>query len=307
MGSRCGPRHATVLAVLPLLLAALAVGHVALRARRARTVNEAYRVEHRVGPDGIAHGAHGFRLEGRGTRALLLLHGSGDTPQSLRYLAQQLQAGGYTVSAPLLPGHGTSPADFAVTSADDYLEAARAALSALVAESPWVGLVGLSMGGALACQLATEAPGVRVVVLLAPYLTPPWLVRWTGRLGRAWGLGTAYLAGRGETSVHNPRAAAEGHAYGTFSPGALRALLRTADRGWAALGAVRQPMLVVNSEEDNRIPPALAREALAQIRAPLEEHWVRGCGHVITVDYCRDEVARLVRAFLERQPDNIAG
>ena len=40
--------------------------------------------------------------------------------------------------------------------------------------------------------------------------------------------------------------------------------------------------------------------ALERIRAPLEQYWVNGCGHVITVDYCKDAVANHVEAFLAR-------
>ena len=38
----------------------------------------------------------------------------------------------------------------------------------------------------------------------------------------------------------------------------------------------------------------------AAIRAPVERKWVDGCGHVITVDYCRDAVADLTLDFLAR-------
>ena len=65
----------------------------------------------------------------------------------------------------------------------------------------------------------------------------------------------------------------------------------------------RVPTLVVNSREDNRIPRALAETATATLRGPTERHWVTGCGHVITVDYCRDAVASLVSDFLARHAD----
>jgi esterase/lipase len=41
----------------------------------------------------------------------------------------------------------------------------------------------------------------------------------------------------------------------------------------------------------------------AQLRAPVEEHWVTGCGHVLTMDYCKDAVAALVLTFLARHAD----
>lgn len=290
--------------MIPVLITALALGAGAgWRALAGWRIERAYRAMHPTDARGIVVGAESFLLEGGNDRALLLLHGSGDTPQTLRYLAERLNAAGYTVSAPLLPGHGRSPRAFTEVSAAGYLASAREALDALRARSSWVGVIGLSMGGAIAARLAADSPVVRALVLLAPYLTPPTEVQWVARLSPVWGLLQPQLGGHGERSVHDPEARAASHAYGTFPPRALRALIATADAGRAALSRVTVPTLVVNSREDNRIPRALAEAATAEMRAPVERRWVAGCGHVITVDYCRDEVADLTLDFLARHAD----
>jgi carboxylesterase len=272
----------------------------AWRALASRRVEREYVGRNVVTSGGIVAGADSFTLTGASGRALLLLHGSGDTPQTLRYLAERLHAAGYTVHAPLLPGHGRSPREFARVRAADYVLAARAALDTLRARHGWIGVVGLSMGGALAAQLAAEAADVRVLVLLAPYLGAPAEVTWVARTAPLWGLVQPYLHARGELSVHDPVARAASFAYGVVSPNALRALLETAALGRAALASVAVPTLVVNSRADNRIPESVATETTAALRAPTERHWVTGCGHVITVDYCKDTVADLVLAFLAR-------
>jgi carboxylesterase len=230
----------------------------------------------------------------------LLLHGSGDSPQTLRYLAERLHAHGYTVHAPLLPGHGRSPSEFARVSADAYAAAARAALDTLRRRHGWIGVGGLSMGGALAAQLAAEAADVKVLVLLAPYLSATPQVAWATRTAPLWGLVQPYVDARGALSVHDPAARAASFAYGVVAPNALRALLETAARGRAALAQVTAATLVIHSRADNRIPDAVAAATTATLRAPTERHWVTGCGHVITVDYCKDAVAALVLAFLAR-------
>jgi carboxylesterase len=283
------------------LLMALLIGvGAAWRAFSGRRVERAYRSLHPLGESGVVLGAEPFTLEGTTGRALLLLHGSGDTPQTLRYLGERLNAAGYTVHAPLLPGHGRGPREFTQVSADGYRTAAREAMDALCARASWVGVVGLSMGGALAVPLVADTPEARVLVLLAAYLTPPPEVQWITRLAPAWGLVQPQLAGRGERSVHDPVARIAGHAYGTFSPRALRALVETAASARAALPRITVPTLVINSREDNRIPAVLAEGATSSMRAPVERHWVEGCGHVITVDYCRDTVAEMVLGFLAR-------
>jgi esterase/lipase len=188
-------------------------------------------------------------------------------------------------------------------SAAAYLSTAQDALDHLRARHGWIGAVGLSMGGALAAQLAADADDVRVLVLLAPYLAATPEVEWAARTAPLWGLVQPCIDARGETSVHDPVARAESYAYGIVTPNALRALLETAARGRAALPRVSVPTLVVHSRTDNRIPETVATETTAALRAPTERHWVTGCGHVITVDYCKDAVAELVLAFLARHAD----
>ncbi len=289
--------------MIPVVLGAIAVAASAAllnRRRVRRSVEAAYESRFPRSYDGIAVGADGFVLEGSNGKRLLLLHGSGDTPQSLRYLAERLNAAGFTVHAPLLPGHGRSPRAFAMATASEYHAAASAALVALEPSREWVAVVGLSMGGALAARIVTENAGVRALVLLAPYVIPPRGVRVVRGTSWLWRGVAPYLLGRGDASVHDPAASDASRAYGSFSAGALEALTATADAGYRALPALRLPLLVINSAKDNRIPRALAEQALRAIATPMEQHWLDGCGHVITVDYCKDEVASLVVAFLAR-------
>jgi carboxylesterase len=287
------------------MVAALVVTAFVVAAVRIATARRAERAYARRRPpkqDGVVAGAEGFSFEGTNGRALLLLHGSGDTPQTLRYLGARLRDAGYAVHAPLLPGHGRGLRDFGAATADDYLRTAGSELDTLAARYPWVGIVGLSMGGALAARLAAARRDVGALVLLAPYLTPPRSVALAARLAPLWRLAVPYLGGRGgESSVQDPVARAESFAYGTFPPRAVRALVATAAAGRRALPSITTPTLVVQSREDNRIPEPLASEATTRLGGPTERHWVTGCGHVITVDYCREKVAELVLDFLARR------
>lgn len=289
--------------LVPLLLTA-AVGIGVLRLRAARRAERAYAARRPVAAGGVVPGTEGFTLEGTGGRALLLLHGCGDTPQTLRYLGDRLHGAGFTVHAPLLPGHGRGLRDFATATADDYLRAARRELDRLRDRFPWVGVIGLSMGGALAARVAAESRDVRVLAMLAPYLIPPPRVSFVARTAPLWAMAVPYFGSRGgDESVHDPVARAASLAYGIFPPQAVRALCATAAAGRRALPSINVPTLVVNSREDNRIPLTLQEAATAGIAGPTERHWVTGCGHVITVDYCRDVVAGLVLDFLARHAD----
>src|SRR5688500_11527151 len=100
------------LMLVPLLLTA-AVGVGVLRLRAARRAERAYAARRPVAADGVVPGAEGFTLEGTAGRGLLLLHGCGDTPQTLRYLGERLHTAGFNVHAPPLHGHGRGLRRFA--------------------------------------------------------------------------------------------------------------------------------------------------------------------------------------------------
>ena len=221
-----------------LLLPMVAGAGAVWRLLATRRIERNYDMRNVRTADGTVAGAEPFLLAGTNGRALLLLHGSGDSPQTLRHLGKRLNAAGYTVLAPLLPGHGRSPRDFARVSASAYTAAARAALDELRGRHEWIGVGGLSMGGALAAQLAVDAADVRVLLLLAPYFAATPQVAWATRTAPLWGLVQPYLSARGERSVHDPEARTASYAYGVVAPNALHALLETARRGRAALAGI---------------------------------------------------------------------
>lgn len=260
---------------------AVTQGHeIALRRHRPR------------GPDGIVRGGEPIRLVGAADAAVLVLHGFGDTPQSVAPVARALHAAGWTVEAPLLAGHGRTLAAMAAHDEHEWLASARAAYDALRRVHGRVSLVGQSMGGALAVQLAaTTAPPA--LVLLAPYLDMPVdLRRTTGRL--AWLAPIIpYWRARGKArSIHDPAALAAARAQWSTSVRALQALERASDAATAALPQLTTPTLLLQSREDHRIPPDVAQRAFDRIgSAEKSLRWFTGRGHVLAVDHGHAEIA----------------
>jgi hypothetical protein len=74
----------------------------------------------------VIPGAEAFRM-GDGEVGALLLHGFTSTPDNLRGLGAYLSERGVAVSAPLLPGHGTSWQELASRRSRDRLGAAESA------------------------------------------------------------------------------------------------------------------------------------------------------------------------------------
>lgn len=106
-------------------------------------------------------------LTGGRSVGVLLSHGFTGSPASVRPWAEHLGGLGYAVSAPCLPGHGTTWRDLNACTWGDWYGAAEAAFEQLCAVHESVVVGGLSMGGAIALRLAAEhdqrVAGVMVV------------------------------------------------------------------------------------------------------------------------------------------------
>lgn len=293
-----------VLRALTVGLVALALLHTVVywwRVVRARAMDLA-RLP--VGRDGIIPGAEPITLRASPTHVALLLHGFGDTPQTLQQLAEHLhRVYGWTVHAPLLPGHGRTLAAFDASGSSAWREAAHRAYLELRAQYATVVLVGLSMGGALATLEAAQDESLPALVLLAPYLTPPARAQRLAPVANLINLMIPYLEGGDrERSIFDAEARARALGYGATPPKRIRDLVAVAHDARFAAAAVRAPTLLVHSRTDYRIPVVLAESHLELFTnaAHCEQLWVEGGGHVITVDFCRETVWAVTAAWLAR-------
>jgi len=271
-----------------------------LRARYMRAMEELSMRHRRLGSDGTVIGGEGFVMERADAPAVLLLHGAGDTPQTLRYLAAGLHAAGFHVVAPLLPGHGRRLVDFARVTADDLVTASQSHYADLRAEREWVGLIGVSMGGALAVLVAAEFPDLPALGRVAPYLAMPKRVERAARWSVLWGLLVPAVQSAEGLSVLDPVERENSLAYGVFTPGSLRALAAVVRRARAALPRVQSPTLMLQSRQDNRISVASGEQAFALIGAREKRlEWTSGAAHVITVDFGRERVIDALVSWMQ--------
>lgn len=287
--------------LVPLVVAtALAAALLVIR-RRTSQVTEAL-VAQRFPTDlnGVVAGAESITLEG-GKAAVLVLHGFGDTPQSVRRLADHLHRDGWTVRAPLLPGHGRSLRVFSRSRAEEWRRFVLEEYDRLRASHGRVAVIGQSMGGALAVILAAERRDVAALVLLSPYLTMMPKVARLARVHRLVAVATPYVRTRSEASIWD---AAERHrslGFGLVAPRSLAELLAVTRAAWAAAPRIIAPTLVLQSSSDNRISNDAASRAFQRLGTPRKElAWLSGRGHVIAVDYGRDEVFAKTADWLRR-------
>jgi esterase/lipase/carbon monoxide dehydrogenase subunit G len=181
---------------------------------------------------------------------VLLLHGFGSSPSSLRQWGEALSADGLAVSIPRLPGHGIRPRDLNRTTFDDWYAEANQALTALRAEHDEVFVMGISLGATLGLALAERRPAeVAGLVLVNPLVTSvagtPGLLSLVSRVRR----------------TAKPRAVNDVRRSGATDVGydriALRAALSLQRAGVgvvSGLAAVTQPVLLATSDQDHVVP-----------------------------------------------------
>lgn len=105
--------------------------------------------------------------QGTNGKAVLIIHGFTGYPGEFYELTEELNQEGYTVSLPLLPGHGRNGEAFKRTNWKDWLNHVREEYRSLAESHNSVSVVGLSMGGVLTLLLAAEFEPEKIA-LLAP-------------------------------------------------------------------------------------------------------------------------------------------
>ncbi len=258
-------------------------------------------MDNRQGADAaeIRPGAETIDLQEAGSNGVLLLHGFGDTPQTLALLARRLRKTGYSVLAPLLPGHGRSMESFGKSRAADWIAAAKNAYLDMRAQRDTVFVTGLSMGGALSVLVAAEQKEIPALILIAPYLGMPRVLRMAAATHWLWGGLAGEINARSPRSIHDPIEREKNLAYGTITGRQLHELAEVVRRARKALADVRAPTLIVQSREDPRCPPEVAKFAINALgSAEKKLVWTEGAGHIITVDYGRERVFSEVERWL---------
>jgi carboxylesterase len=256
-----------------------------------------------AGDVAIIKGAEAIDLREEGSHGVLLLHGFGDTPQTLSLFADHLFRSGFAVFAPLLPGHGRTLEEFTRSRADDWILAAQDAFIEMRRNYRVLSVSGLSMGGALAVILAAEHHDIASLVLFAPYLGMPLWLRAASVTQWVWGRLVGPVTASNPRSIQDPLEREKNLSYGQVTGRSIFELSRIVRRARRALPHVVTPTLIIQSREDPRVAPSVARRALKNIGAAQKKIvWTTGAGHIITVDYGRERLFSEAERWLSSHP-----
>src|SRR5438876_9550698 len=256
-------------------------------------------------PPGSAPASEGFARAGSRPLGCLLVHGFTATPDEMRPLGEALAARGFPVRAVRLAGHGPEAADPAGPRWTDWFASVAEGADRLRRDVPALAVAGMSLGALLGLHLAATRPAeVSALVLCG---TPLRLggagVRWLPLLARIPWIARrwAIIPKPGGPDIADPAVRAASRSYRAMPLSAVLEVLRLQALVRGEIGRVTQPALLLHGRHDHSVPLAnleLARRSLGS--RVIESHVLERSWHVVTLDYDRDEVARLAADFLGR-------
>ena len=199
-------------------------------------------------PEGLRWGQDG--------PGVLLVHGFTGRPGDLAAFGESLSQQGYRVSAPWLAGHGDGPLELARATAHAWRRSVELGLLELVEEGSGKGVavLGLSLGGMLAVDLAARFP-VRALVCVNPAAgvrrRAAWVAPYLWRVVPFVKIGPA---AEDRVSVH-----------------AVAELVRAMRESVLEAGKVRAPALVLQSRHDPTVRPEASRRLFERIGSREKE------------------------------------
>ena len=242
----------------------------------------------------LVEGAEPWAAEG-GPHGALVLHGFTSNVGSMRGLAEAFAAAGFAVSAPLLPGHGTTVEDLADCTWDDWYAAALEAYRDLAGEADKVIVAGLSLGAALTALLAADHPEIAGIVCINPPVAPsPEMLEGVRAIGAS---GEAYMPGIG-SDIADPDVVES--AYDLTPVAAVGSLIAAAEGLSSRINDISCPLLIMTSAQDHVGPPTDSDFLAAAGAGPVERITLDRSYHVATLDHDKGLIEAEAVAFARR-------
>jgi carboxylesterase len=236
-----------------------------------------------------------FFLEG-GDTGVLLLHGFPGSTTDVRLLGTYLYERGLTISAPLLPGHGTQPADLNQIHWQDWTACAEETLTQLSTRCGVVFVGGLSLGSLITIYLGARHTEIAGIMLYSPAIAVrnP-LIHLTPLLKHIVPFWSA-----GKSDAVDPAANERLSTYAVTPTHGAHEVYKLMRAVPGLLPQVTAPALIVHSTGDRSIAPHSAQRTYDRIgSADKALVTLHNSGHNILVDAEWETVASKTYQFIE--------
>lgn len=219
---------------------------------------------------------------------ILLIHGFTATTAEVRLMAEKLHSAGFSISAPLLPGHGTHPDDLNRATWHHWLQKVKQSYESLLQQCDQIYIIGESMGAVLAIELAAQHPEIAGLMLFAPAIKVKNL--WFSKL----------------LSVFKPHLEKSGEddglpwkGYTLYPLKAAAEMYQMQKHARKQLNKINQPLQVFTGEFDHSIAPDSAKIVLNGTASNHKCHLhMPKSSHVILIDQELDQAFEHVLAFI---------
>ncbi len=225
---------------------------------------------------------------------VVLLHGFTSSLECVNGLVPRLERAGFEYAMPTLRGHGSRPEDLLGVTWRDWLEDGREALLGLQEAAV---VVGLSMGGLVALNLAAEHPtrvvGVATVAAALRFRSPLFrLMPIFRRLLTYW---------HTEPDYADPELARGDSNYRYFPVETLASLDHYRSVVEDLLPIIRAPVCTVASTQDPVVPQRAAELIVEKVSSDYHEnHWFHESRHEMMRDVEREAVFEVLLRFIQR-------
>lgn len=242
--------------------------------------------------------AEPFFLSGTTDIALLFIHGFTASPSELLPAARLLhEKTGHTISAPLLPGHGSHPRDLNRTTWEDWYQAVQVEISYLKENYEKVFVLGLSMGGLLALHSARQYDINGVIVINAPIQNNFPLLTASAPVMRYV---KPYVPKKARLQMQDLENQGR-FAYGVTPVRAFQSMMKLRQQVINELEDIKVPLLIMQSLKDESVNPKSGRliyEKCSDVARLLE---LANSSHIATMGPEIEEIAEEIRNFIQEE------
>lgn len=228
---------------------------------------------------------------------VLLLHGFTSSLDTVNGLVPHLKKAGIEYEMPVLRGHGTQYEDMVGTTAKDWYEDAKKALSKLLKRVDQVIVVGLSMGGLVALDLGIKHPqkiaGLVTVAAALKFADPlAGLTPLISRMIKFWPSPNAFCDLKLKKNSTN---------YTRFATDAFGSLYDYSKQIEKKLNKLMIPIRIIHSKKDQVVAPISANIIYENVSSKIREIvWFERSGHEMMQDLEANKVFSSIMAFVNK-------
>jgi carboxylesterase len=242
---------------------------------------------------------HGYAFPGNNGYLVICIHGFGGTPAEHYLTACALNQAGYSVSVPLLKGHGTTMEEWDHSHWKDWTGTIEEEYAKQKGAYKGVYFCGLSMGGLLTLYMAEHHPEIKAISLMAPALIYKNKSAYFAPLALPFKRHLPY--GDNFPGLKDEFRPLLQQGYGMSSVPAAVEMTKLQSNVKRNLRRIKQPLIIYQSDADTLVDPKTENYVLNHVSSE-EKTGVRFAksSHVMSLDSDRESIFWSTIAFFRK-------